>query len=96
MSPNSKRYRNWLCKLFYDTMGKLLKAEDISTVSNILKAKAEFSVNIKQLHLRIGVDSDTNYYYDLTNSSWEVVKITGIGWNIERRAPVIFRRYSNQ
>src|SRR5829696_54223 len=96
MSLNSKRFRNWLCKLFYDTTGKLLKAENLATVSHILKAKAEFSGNIKQLYLRIGVDSDANYYYDLTNYSWEVVKINGTEWNVEKSPPVIFRRYSNQ
>jgi hypothetical protein len=96
MSLHSKRFRNWLCKLSYDSTDKLLKAEDLTTVSNILKAKAEFGGNIKQLYLRIGVDSDGNYYYDLTNSSWKVVKITGTEWHIEKRAPVVFRRYSNQ
>ena len=90
MSLNSKRFRNWLCKLFYDRTGNLLTAEDVASVSNILKAKAEFGDNIKQLYLRIGVDSDGNYYYDLTNYSWEVVKITGTDWNIEKRSPVIF------
>jgi hypothetical protein len=34
-------------------------------------------------------------YYDLTNSKWEVVKITPNGWSIEK-CPVLFRRYSNQ
>jgi hypothetical protein len=92
MSLNSKRFRNWLCKLSYDRTGNMLKAEDLATVSIILKAKAEFGGNIKRLYLRIGVDPDaSNYYYDLTNYSWEVVKITGTDWNIEKRAPVIFR-----
>jgi hypothetical protein len=35
------------------------------------------------------------FYYDLTNSKWEVVKITPDGWSIEG-SPIFFRRYSNQ
>ncbi len=89
MSLHSKRFRNWLCKLFYERTAKFLKPEHLATVSNILKAKAEFGGNIKQLYLRVGFDLDTNYY-DLTNSSWEVVKITETDWNIEKRSPVIF------
>src|SRR5215212_285555 len=99
MSLNSKRFRNWLCKLFYDMTGNLLRAENLSAILNILKARSEFGGNIKQLHLRIGntqLDPNTNYYYDLTNGSWEVVKITGIEWKIEESPPIIFRRYSNQ
>ena len=101
MSLTSKRFKNWVCKLFYERTGDLLKAEDLASISNILKAEAEFGGNIKQLYLRVGnnnqVDLDTNYYYyDLTNGSWEVVKITGTEWKIEKSPPIIFRRYNNQ
>ena len=34
-------------------------------------------------------------YYDLTNSEWQVVKITSEGWEIVY-SPGLFRRYSHQ
>ena len=60
MSLHSKRFRNWLCKLFYDRTGDLIKAEDLAGILNILKARSEFGNNIKQLHLRVGNTQNLN------------------------------------
>ena len=101
MSLQSRRFRNWLCKRYYDTTGELLNAEDLSGVLNILKAIAEFGGNIRELHLRVSHSNETDdadaIYYDLTNSNWETIKVTvENGWTIEKSSPLIFRRYTNQ
>jgi hypothetical protein len=100
MSLHSKRFRNWMCKIYYETTGGLLKGEDVANVLNVLKAEAEFGDKIRELYLRVGssnnADSNT-IYYDLTNPNWQVVKLTvEDGWAIDKNSPIIFRRYSNQ
>jgi hypothetical protein len=97
MSINGKRFRNWVCKTKYDATKALLSSETLTSVLNILKAKAEFENHTRNLHLRVA-ESDTEpyvIYYDLTNSKWEVVKITADGWSVEK-SPILFRRYINQ
>ena len=37
----------------------------------------------------------TTIFYDLTNKHWEAVRITSVGWTIEK-APIIFRRHNTQ
>ena len=97
MSINGKRFRNWVCKTKYDATNSLLSGETLTSILNILKAKAEFENNTRNLSLRVaGSDKEPNViYYDLTNIKWEVVKITSDGWSIEK-SPIVFRRYSNQ
>ena len=97
MSINGKRFRNWICKTRYDATKSLLSSETLTSILNILKAKAEFENNTRNLHLRVAESDKEPYviYYDLTNSKWEVVKITADRWSIEK-SPIMFRRYSNQ
>lgn len=91
------RFRNWLCKEYYTSENKILNAESVTNVLNILKAKAEFEGATKTLDLRVTSMQDQPFiiYYDLANRNWEAIKITPEGWNIEP-SPIIFRRYKSQ
>jgi hypothetical protein len=71
-------------------------SENVTSVLNILKAKAEFNGTSKELHLRVAPDTkvdetgttrtiQTTTFYDLTNPQWEAVKITPEGWSIIKR-----------
>jgi Bifunctional DNA primase/polymerase, N-terminal len=93
----SVRFKNWLCKEFYESEDKILNSESVTNVLNVLKARAEFGGIARELYLRVANDSNDPYtiYYDLTNKDWETIRIMGSGWNIEN-APTVFRRYSNQ
>jgi hypothetical protein len=93
----SSRFKNWLCKIFYESENNVLNSENLTNVLNVLKAKAEFGGNTKTLHLRIANLPEEPYiiYYDLTNKDWQTVKIIENSWCIEY-AHTIFRRYNNQ
>ncbi|PWU80100.1 MAG: hypothetical protein DLM72_13875 [Candidatus Nitrosopolaris wilkensis] len=93
---NGGRFKHWLSKTYYELEEKVPNAESISNALNVLKAKADFDGNSKEMNLRVASYNNKNeIYYDLTNGEWEAVKITSEGWSIEK-APVIFKRYSNQ
>jgi hypothetical protein len=91
MYLHGRRFKNWLCKRYYDATNRLLGSESLTSVLNILKAEAEFGDNIEKLHLRVARNDREPYtiYYDLTNSKWEVVKITDESWSIEKSPPTI-------
>jgi hypothetical protein len=106
LNLNHTRFRNWICKENYQQDGSVASSENITNVLNILKAKAEFDGNSKELHLRVAYDTKkdetgtartirTTIFYDFTNPGWEAVKITPEGWSVEK-APAIFRRHNAQ
>jgi hypothetical protein len=95
---NSERFRNWICRQYYELEGSVPNSESITNAVNVLKANAEFDGNTKELHIRVArsIEHDTTtIHYDMTNSEWEAVKITSEGRSIEK-SPGIFRRYNNQ
>jgi hypothetical protein len=93
----SSRFRNWLCRLYYDFEGGVLGSETASNVINVLKAKAEFEGSTRKLNLRVASIKEESFtiYYDLTDKDWLVIKVTKDGWDMQD-APIMFRRYSNQ
>jgi hypothetical protein len=95
LALNRTRFRNWLCRAYYESKQGILNGEDVNNVLSILKAEAEFGDNRKELQLRASLDSPHTIYYDLTNSHWQAVKIAPEGWAIES-APIMFTRYSHQ
>ena len=91
------RFKSWLFRTYYLSEDKILNAESVTNVLNILTAKAEFEGAIRTLDLRVTNVQDEPFtiYYDLSNKDWQVVKITPEGWSIEP-SPIIFRRYKSQ
>jgi DNA polymerase elongation subunit (family B) len=75
----------------------ILTTENLNNVLRVLEAKAAFSGNPpKELELRVSkYDNGNSILYDLTNTHWQIVKVTDKDWSIEY-APIIFRRHSNQ
>ena len=73
----------------------ILSSEALTRALRYLRAQAVYSEKPrKELYLRVAKIGDT-IYYDLTNSEWQVVKITSEGWSVVY-SPVLFRRYSHQ
>jgi hypothetical protein len=59
----SSRFRNWLCRIFYNSEGKLLTGENVTNVISLLKARAEFDseVDAKSLNLRVSSRPEENH-----------------------------------
>jgi len=96
LSLKNDRFKNFLYKVYYDYTGKL-NSDKIEGMIKTLKAEAEFSGNVKELQLRIAKTDDYTFYYDLTNSTGSMIKITPDGWSIiEKDIPILFKRYTNQ
>jgi hypothetical protein len=93
---DNKRFKNYICGIYYETKNSVPNAESIKGAINVLKYEADFKGDMIPLQLRVAsYDSDDSILYDLTNKDWDIVRITAEGWNIEK-SPIIFRRYSNQ
>jgi len=111
LAIKSSRFRRWICKRYFESNQKPIKGEVLKQITDLLEANALFSKNVKDLRLRtssgnddeiISINSDGTktkiIHYDLTNHSWQAVRITSTGWGVENSfdVPVIFRRHSNQ
>ena len=57
LNLNHTRFRNWICRSYYELEGKVPNSENITNTLNILKANAEFDGNSKELHLRVAYDT---------------------------------------
>jgi len=97
----SGRFKKWICRLNYQHLHKTIRAEDLKQITDLLQAEAQFNGNINSLELRTSsenIGGKSVFYYDLTNKTWQVVKITEYGWSVEESSdtPIMFTRYANQ
>ena len=95
---NSKSFKNWLRKIYYQEKGTILDSPTINDICDFLTANSEFDGKQIPLSLRTASISKNNqlqWVYDLTNNYWEFIKITVDGWYIFNNS-IIFRRYNIQ
>ena len=86
----------------YDSAPSILSKEEINKIRSILRYDGASSVRILYLRIAAFVDSeavnpDKNViYYDLCNSSWEIIEITRNGWNIIKHDEkhILFKQFS--
>lgn len=91
----SHSFEDYLIKLFFDHCGKICKKDTLSQVVMVLTAKAKFD-NKKRVKLSTRVAyHNSDIYYNLTNDSWQAVKISPDGWSIENDPPIIFTRFAH-
>jgi hypothetical protein len=91
---NSRSFKNWYRMKDYQKHQLLLNDNDLGEICSLLTAKALWE-NKQEIKLQLrtaAVESD--WYYDLTNKSWEFVKITDEYWSIVQNE-IIFKRYNN-
>ncbi|MBI1778820.1 MAG: hypothetical protein HYR63_26065 [Proteobacteria bacterium] len=87
----SKAFRNWLTRLFYEATRSAPNSEALQQALNLLKARAQFDYPERLVHLRVAHFGD-RLYLDLCDETWRAVAIDSTGWRVINRPPVRFRR----
>ena len=89
-------FRLWLQGLYFSRTGKPVSGDALAQAVGVLCAKARFGGGKpKKLSVRVAEHGGA-FWYDLTNSDWQAVKVTPEGWGFADRPPVIFKRYRHQ
>ncbi len=91
---NSKLFKKWLAKEYWDIYKKTPNGDSIKTAINVLEGIACFDGGEHKLANRLSWN-DNCLWYDLINDNWETIKISEEGWNIDSNPPILFKRYSH-
>ena len=82
--------------LFYRHTGKPISKDGVKQVLAVLSSKALFdNPDPITLSTRIA-EHEGAFWYDLSNKTWQAVKIDNSGWEITDNPPVLFSRYRHQ
>ena len=87
MPIQSKKFEYYISKLYFDsTKGKnVAGSESVNNAIRVIHAQALFSGQERTLGLRVAWDKkNSEIYYDLGNSEWDVIKITSANWSISK------------
>lgn len=96
LSLDSTNFSLWAQRLYFKKTGKTIRQEGLKQVINILKAETTFeNKDCITLYNRVAEHAN-DFWYDLTNQSWEAVKISKDGWSVESNTPKLFYRYRHQ
>ena len=84
---SSEEFNRYLSRLYYDseTKNKVITKVTINNAKRLLES---FTTDSRTLYNRIAKLGDT-IYYDLNNEQWQCVKITKVGWDIDKN-PTFF------
>lgn len=91
----SKAFKRWICSSFYDAYKKAPSSSAVNDAINVLGGKAMAESKQYTLNNRVALH-EGSIYYDLSDSSWQAVKISEQGWEMIKSPPILFRRYSHQ
>ena len=87
----SKRFRGWLRRRYYEATGAAASAGEIRSALDLLETRAQFDGPERTVHIRIAEHAG-HIYLDLADEHWRAVDIEPDGWRIIERPPVRFRR----
>jgi hypothetical protein len=90
-SIGGAKFQGWLKRLMYQTYKRPLNSQALEEVIDVLSAMALYEGEPHEVHLRVA-EYEGDYYLDLANDRWQVVKITSASWEILDHSPVKFRR----
>lgn len=88
----TSRCYGWLRGLMWKEEQRSVSGEYLKTAAGTLAAHAEFSGNVRELHVRAAWH-EGGLYYELAPG--RVVKVSAGKWEIVSDAPVLFRHYPN-
>lgn len=92
---NSKFFKRWISKLYYDNNGKPPNSNSLSAALKVIEAEACFNGEKKELHNRVAWHEGA-IWYDLTDKYWRAIRIDEKGWELVQDPPILFKRYSHQ
>jgi len=87
----SRQFRAWLRRQHYEQTGCAASPATISSMLDLLEARAQFDAPERSVHIRIA-EHDKHIYLDLTDKDWRTVQIGPDGWRIVSSPPVRFCR----
>ena len=88
---NSKFFRKWMFRLFYEINGQAPSSQAISDAQQVLGGEALCNGEKEEVFIRLA-QVDQAIYLDLGDEMWNVVEITANGWTVIQNPPVRFRR----
>lgn len=91
---DSREFESVLGHLYYRQLGKPVSTNRLKDSINMLRGRARFEGEVRDVHLRVGSFGE-KYYLDLCNDCWQVVEIGADGWRIVADPPIRFRRTSS-
>ena len=96
----SNRFKNIIRKEYFDEEKQIISEDKLNGILKLIESQLMYNnedIKKTELNLRVAkIDGDGSFYYDLTNSKWEIIKITTEGWNIIKNNEIpIFKRYDN-
>lgn len=91
----SRAFKNFLSLLMFNSTGVAVGTEIINACINTLEAKAILEGEKYPLYNRVG-QRDGDFYYDIGDDDWNIIKISPQGWNVIRHNVPLFRRYPHQ
>lgn len=84
-------FKRWLARSLYMQTGSVPSSQALKDGLGLLEAMALFEGPTEEVFVRLA-QKDNKIYLDLCNAAWQVVEITGEGWQIISDLPVKFRR----
>lgn len=89
----SRACENWLAHLYWKSTESVLNTTTLSSIIQMLEARAIFEGPQYRLHTRIAKHNDS-IWYDLGDG--RSVKINSYNWEIVEDSPILFRRFPHQ
>ena len=94
MDMKSQKFKLYLTKLYYENQQSAPGTDGLNQAIKVLEMKAMFSDSEHKLQRRIAKNKG-EYYYDLCDQKWRVIKVNEAGSSIEENPPILFTRSKN-
>jgi hypothetical protein len=90
----SKSFKLWLIREYFTAEGTAPPTDSLNAALGTLQAIAMFEGETHNLHVRVAELGD-DFYYDLADKNWRVVRVTSEGCEVLEKAPLLFLRFKN-
>jgi hypothetical protein len=88
---NSKGFRRWLSKRYYDTHGRTPGSQAVQDALNVIAGQAVYEGPEYEVAVRLA-EQDGSVWLDLADRDWHAVRVGPDGWAVLPECPVRFVR----